>query len=319
MREGQLSLGIDTSNYKTSVAIMDKEGNILYDCRKFLKVKKGERGLRQSDALFQHVGQLPQIIEDAMKIAGIRENIGCVSVSSRPRPVEGSYMPVFTAGIAIAQTISNVLDVPLFKFSHQEGHIEAVKFFSPLKNTKEPFVCFHFSGGTTEAIYVDNDKGQFEIVGGSRDLAYGQVLDRIGVALGFDFPCGEQMDRLALAGGSVQNIFTPIKVNDAFVNLSGIETQGQRIIQGNNYDTRDIAESLLRSLAESVRKMVLQLHEKYYVNDFIFAGGVSSSQYIKNYLTENIDSRLNLFFGKPEMASDNGVGTALLGGQKIWH
>ena len=184
-----LSLGIDTSNYKTSVAVVDAEGNILYNHQKLLEVKSGERGLRQSEALFQHVQRLPGVIEEALQSEGIRTRIGSVSVSSRPRPVDGSYMPVFTAGMGYARAVAAALDVPLQEFSHQEGHIEAVKHYSEMAEL-DKLICFHFSGGTTEAVLVDKHDGIFEIVGGSRDLAYGQVLDRLGVALGHAFPCG---------------------------------------------------------------------------------------------------------------------------------
>lgn len=316
MSKNKLSLGIDTSNYKTSVAVVDSEGNILFNCQEFLHVKNGERGLRQSDALFHHIQKLPEIIEKALAQDNIREKIGCISVSTRPRPVEGSYMPVFTAGINCARVLSASLNVPLFSFSHQEGHIEAVKYYSPIRDIAKPFVCFHFSGGTTEAILVDYDKQLFEIVGGSRDLAYGQVLDRIGVSLGMDFPCGEEMDRIACSGGPAKGIFTKIKVNDCYVNLSGIETQGQRFL--GSQPTEQIIENLFSTLAQSIGQMTVQIAEKYQVEDFIFAGGVSSSKYIRNYLNKILPKHLNIVFGDAKLSQDNAIGTALLGGQQIW-
>lgn len=137
-----LSLGIDTSNYKTSVAVTDRRGNILFDKRIFLTVKKGERGLRQSEALFQHTNRLPDMLSEALENENIRNNICRVCVSSRPRPVDGSYMPVFLAGISAAKCISSALNVPLYRFSHQEGHMEAVRFYSPLSDGR---TCHIFS------------------------------------------------------------------------------------------------------------------------------------------------------------------------------
>ncbi len=315
-----LSLGIDTSNYKTSVAVVDQEGNILFNHQKLLEVKSGERGLRQSEALFQHVQRLPGVIEDAFSIADIRGNIGSVAVSTRPRPVEGSYMPVFTAGHGYARAVSAALGVPLYEFSHQEGHIEAVKHYSEMSGL-DRLICFHFSGGTTEAVLVDKQEGIFEIVGGSRDLAYGQVLDRLGVTLGHAFPCGAALDEMAVSAEVSgikpdKSLLTKIKVRDGFVNLSGIETQCQRSAYSTEACT--LVNTAFFRLSESVAEMTKQLSTKYDINNFLYAGGVSCSRYMRKYLAANLDHSINTAFGAPELSSDNAIGIALLGGKKIW-
>lgn len=317
--EKPLSLGIDTSNYKTSVAVTDRNGVIIRDCRSFLYVKKGERGLRQSDALFQHVRILPRLIEEALDDPSIRKNIGCVSASSRPRPVEGSYMPVFTAGVSAGEMIASSLGVPFYTFSHQEGHIEAASYYCGENPSR--FVSFHFSGGTTEALLVTRDEtgADFEIVGGSKDISFGQLLDRAGVSMGFDFPCGQVMDDLACeACESLQKeasgIFTPIKVKDGYVNLSGTETQAMKA--AGRFDSRIVSLGLLATVASSIEKITLQLAEKYEPEIFIFAGGVSSSRFIRQYLGKNKRQDIKLVFSDPGLASDNAVGTALLGGKK---
>ena len=315
----RLSVGIDTSNYKTSVAVVDEKGNILCNHQQLLQVKKGERGLRQSEALFQHVQNLPPVFEKMFEtplpdVSGkIRDRIGCISVSTRPRPLDGSYMPVFTAGHGYARAAAAAIGVPLYEFSHQEGHIEAIRYYSELQDVN-PLICFHFSGGTTEAILVDGTHS--EIVGGSRDLAYGQVLDRIGVAMGLDFPAGDAMDKIAMSSQGHRQIFTKIKVKDGFVNLSGIETQGQRVL--GDYPHTELLDDLFETLSESIMEMTLQLSSKYQINSFIYAGGVSCSQYMRQYLSENLYQNLNIAFGKSELSSDNAIGTALLGGKNIW-
>ena len=309
-----LSLGIDTSNYKTSVAVVDASGEVLFNHQQLLQVKRGERGLRQSEALFQHVQNMPPVLERLFEDDSLRQQIGAVSVSSRPRPVEGSYMPVFTAGLGYGRSVAAALGVPLYEYSHQEGHIEAIRYYSELSDVN-PIICFHFSGGTTEALLVDENR--FEIVGGSRDLAYGQVLDRIGVALGLDFPCGEAMDKIAMASQGHPQIFTRIKVKDGYVNLSGIETQGQRLLR--DYPQTMLLDDLFESLSRSIMEMTLQLSAKYDIQNFIYAGGVSCSQYMRQFLTEHLYRDLNIVFGKSELSSDNAIGMALLGGKHLWH
>lgn len=324
---GNLSVGIDTSNYKTSVAVVDAQGEILFHHEQLLQVKKGERGLRQSEALFQHVQNLPPVFERlfAQELPGgsgtVRDHIGCVCVSTRPRPVEGSYMPVFTAGHGYARALAAGLGVPLYECSHQEGHIEAIRHYSEFADVN-PLICFHFSGGTTEAILVDG--GHSEIVGGSRDIAYGQVLDRIGVALGIDFPAGDAMDKIAMSSdktsrktrGSNPQIFTKIKVKDGYVNLSGIETQGQRLLH--EYPQETLAMDLFCALSCSVRDMTEQLSAKYHITNFIYAGGVSCSRYLRQYLAGHLEPSLHIAFGRSELSSDNAIGVALLGGKNLW-
>ena len=303
-------LGIDTSNYKTSVALVNKSGEIIFNHQQFLEVKKGERGLRQQEALFQHVNNLPDAINQAMSFVSNDDHIEAVSVSVRPRPVEGSYMPCFNAGYSAAKIISSALGVPLFEFSHQEGHFEAVNHYSIFSGCDD--VCFfHFSGGTTEAVFKD------EIIGGTKDISFGQVLDRVGVTLGLAFPCGNELDQMAISlPASHNDVLTPIKVKDCWVNLSGIETQSQNYLQ-NRY-SKDFVSELFEELSKAIVTMTKQIREKYDVKKFLFSGGVSSSQYIRNYIENNMDEEIKCAFGDPSLSSDNAVGIALLGGKKIW-
>lgn len=117
-------LGIDTSNYTTSVALIDENNNILVDLRRVLKVKKGQRGLRQQEAVFQHINNMSVLIEEMSKLVDVY-NIDTVSCSSRPRNLPDSYMPVFMVGKQQALIISNLLKTKFREYSHQEGHIAA--------------------------------------------------------------------------------------------------------------------------------------------------------------------------------------------------
>lgn len=305
-------LGIDTSNYKTSVAVVDNEKNIICNESVFLNVKKGERGLRQSVALFQHIKQLPTLIDKCLLSDEIRNNLKCVSVSTKPRNIEGSYMPVFLAGETVAKTISSSLHLPLHTFSHQEGHIKAVKAYSSF-DKEYPLIVFHFSGGTTEALLVEKDK--ITIIGGTKDISYGQVIDRIGVFLGMNFPAGKEMDSIAYKTKEVASCFSKIKVKNCFINLSGVETQALNLINNNKYSTDIIISSLFKTLSNSILDIINDLKNEYNINKFMFTGGVSSSEYIKNYIMNNLDNDVEIQFGIPSLSSDNAVGIALLGGE----
>lgn len=323
-----LYLGIDTSNYTTSVAITDQEGRVYADERIILKVKEGQRGLRQSDAFFQHIQNLPGLYEntiDTVLDAGLnRENIKGVSVSTRPRNVDGSYMPVFTAGENFAKVISKTLDIPLHRTSHQEGHIKAIEAFN---NVGDTFICFHISGGTMEILKVDkSEDGQFniEIIGKSLDLSIGQLIDRVGVAMGFQFPCGAAMDKELIElnikpGKKVKLDGNPIKdipVKNMEFNLSGIETQIVKYIDLKKDQEGIIAEEVKNQVLQllftkillCLQKLVDQCKNNFSEYKIVFAGGVSQSRYIQKYISRDI------IFGK--YGADNAVGVSLLAAEK---
>lgn len=311
-------LGIDTSNYKTSAAVIDADGNIVCDYRQLLNVKQGERGLRQSDALFQHVKNLPELIKKCFSDMD-PSRIRAVAYSDRPRPVEGSYMPVFNAGIGMAESLAAALNVPCFSFSHQEGHIEAIRFRSELADEHE-LLCYHLSGGTCELLKVSGD--DIEIIGGSKDISFGQVIDRVGVKLGMQFPAGEYMDAAALDAGSASKCLKKISTDGLFFNLSGIETQAGRKADELTTACKD-ASPLIRELMDKLAKLLVTVTEKAVadtsINNVVFTGGVASSKYISTIIKEHFrGSGTNIEFGDQNFSQDNAVGTALLGGRKIW-
>jgi len=316
MRVKDCVLGIDTSNYKTSVALICKDGKIVNDVRKLLSVSKGDRGLRQSHAFFQHIEALPALLEQAL--CDNNERIAAVSVSERPRPVDSSYMPVFKAGESIAEVLAQALGVPVFKFSHQEGHIEAVKNSSGFRDKKD-LLCFHLSGGTCELLKISGDA--IEIIGGSRDISLGQVLDRVGVSLGIDFPCGEVFDDIAMKTDATGDYLKDIPVMGTEINLSGIETQAGRIaekkLSGRERDM--LIKELLNRICNALVKLSENAVTSTKMRDILFVGGVSSSRFIAGKLNARfIGTTINIEFGDQSLASDNAVGIAYLGGKKIW-
>ena len=324
--KNKLFLGIDTSNYKTSLALVRSEG-IVFDRRILLKVKEGERGLRQQEALFQHVMNLPELFKEAfnsLEELGDYEIVS-VSASSRPRNVEGSYMPCFNAGVSAAEILASSLGLKAKLFSHQEGHIEAAKRFTELKEEKK-FIAFHFSGGTTEVLLVDD--GRIDIIGGTKDISFGQVLDRVGVYLGMDFPAGEELDKLAYSElkekeNQTNKIVLPkIKVDDGYINLSGFETHLKRVIEDKNREDldkdfiRNLSFSIFNSFSDAISRMMDRAKEKTGVNTFLFSGGVSSSSTLRRLMDcRREDKEERIVFSQPELSSDNAVGIAYLGGE----
>jgi N6-L-threonylcarbamoyladenine synthase len=310
MNQNNIVIGIDTSAYTTSVAAVNEDGKVLLDIKRLLDVPMGTRGLRQSDARNQHHKNLDEILSQLPEALDIKQ-VAAIAVSDKPRPVVGSYMPVFMDGVEFGAKLANQLNRPLYFFSHQEGHIEAVKHFSPLMETSN-VLCFHLSGGTSELLLVK--EVSINIIGGSKDLSFGQLIDRVGVALGMVFPAGQQMDQIAYGNASTTNWLTVIPIHELYFNLSGIETQCQRrITQG--VEKEQLVSDLFLQISKCLCKVIDEASRQNHIKEILMVGGVSASRTIQYYLLTHLKHCTPIF---GTFSSDNAVGIALLGGNKLW-
>lgn len=300
-------IGIDTSNYTTSFAICDLEGNVLQNYKILLPVREGERGLRQSDAVFAHIKNLP-LIANKIKEDSQSYEILAVGHSAYPRDIEGSYMPCFLVGEALSDILASLYKVENYKFSHQAGHIRA-SVYSSGALTEKNFIAFHVSGGTTEILYVNNENNHYTInlLGGSNDLHAGQAIDRVGVKIGLKFPCGPKIEELAREN-SVEIPRYNISVDKFNCNLSGVENLADKLLK-NTENLQLVSAFVLDFISKTIEKLTSNLREIYPNVQIIYAGGVMSNSIIK----DNIKSKFsNVYFATPEYSSDNASGIALL-------
>ncbi len=308
MIDREVILGIDTSNYTTSVAILGLDGELIANLKLPLPVKEGERGLRQSDAVFAHTVNMPRLMSEAGDI--LRGYKVCaIGVSATPRNEKGSYMPCFLTGVACAESIAATLGVPLYRFSHQCGHIMAAVYSSGNYDLlKSNFGAFHISGGTTELVRVSPTERGFdtELVGGSADLNAGQVIDRIGVYLGMRFPAGPALEEAALKN-TEKLPKKKVSSNGMTVNLSGLENMAIKLYK----DTSNVpltAAFVFDYIGRAISAMLEEYNRRYGNSTVVCAGGVMCNSIIKKMLSESFD----VCFAEPSMSSDNAVGTAAL-------
>ena len=256
-------LGIDTSNYTTSAALLDLETGEVHQEKQLLPVKAGEAGLRQSDAVFHHTRQLPELLERLSPF--LAENPVCgVSVSTRPRNVDGSYMPCFLTGVGTARAVAAVTGVPLYETSHQVGHVLAALYSAGrLGACEKPFLAFHVSGGTTDSLYCEPDEQaalKITPCGTSLDLKAGQAIDRVGLMLGLQFPCGKALEQLAKQSRKPFRIKPVIRGVDCC--LSGLENQCRKKLEQGE-PPADIARFCLMTVAETVIAMTKAAQERH--------------------------------------------------------
>ena len=302
-----LFLGIDTSNYTTSVALYDSATGEIAQKKQLLPVREGQLGLRQSDAVFHHTAQLHTLFGELLEGVNPRE-IAAIGVSTRPRPVDGSYMPCFTVGENTAKILSSALRVPLFEYSHQEGHIAAALYSSKRDDLFDrEFLAFHVSGGTTEAVIAKGDGFGFSVEPAAKtlDLNAGQAVDRVGLMLGLRFPCGMELERLAAQNAGKIKVRPTLKGCDCC--LSGVENRCQKLIKEGR-SREYVAAFCIEYIRVTLAAMTDAVFETHGVMPVVYAGGVMSNKMIKN----SFEEKYNAVFAEPVFSSDNAAGIAYL-------
>ena len=311
----RVTLGFDTSCYTTSAAAVSEHGEVIAASRMLLPVGQGQRGLRQSEAVFAHVRQMPQVMDDLKKqLAGKDVQIVAVCASASPRDEEDSYMPVFTVGLGHARVLSDALNVPLFTTSHQQGHIAAGLVGN--QAPEDVFVALHLSGGTTELLECRD--GKLTLVGGCADLHAGQLVDRVGVAMGLPFPAGPHLEKLAMSyEGTVENLLPVSFEKDGLTcHLSGVETKAQQWIKEGKMTHEQIAAEVFDVLARTVARLLTGAGEKTGAKQALVVGGVASSTLLRELLSRRLKKQrkpIRVFFGQPQYSADNAVGVAAIG------
>jgi len=296
--------GFDTSNYTTSIAYFDGTDGV--NCSKLLPVKAGELGLRQSDAVFHHTKSLPELSGRLFSNLEI-DDVAAIGVSTRPRAVEGSYMPCFMVGYSHAKLLADMLNVPLVECSHQQGHVAASLWSAGrLDLMDQPHLAWHLSGGTTELLLVEPEGKNVKCtrIGGTTDISAGQLIDRTGQLLGLPFPAGKHVDSLSKEAQN-KDLFK-VKCPEMEFSLSGVQNK----VTAYFADCQDVAETAgyaLRCVCYAVYTATKNAMQRYPGLPVVFSGGVASNAMLREKIAP-----LYPIFAKPEFSTDNAMGVAVL-------
>ncbi|MDO4921111.1 MAG: O-sialoglycoprotein endopeptidase [Phascolarctobacterium sp.] len=303
-------LGLDTSCYTTSVAVLAEDGGLLGEARRILSVKPGRCGLQQSEMVFQHTRNLPELVESVLQ--GKDYELAAIGVSGYPRPLENSYMPAFLAGLSVARSLAALTGAKLEIISHQENHLEA-GVWSAGGPWVQRFLLLHASGGTTDLLLAerqDNGRCRITQVGGSIDLHAGQFVDRVGVALGLQFPAGRALERVA--AGAEARAELPVSVRKLNVSLSGPCTAALRALERGT-DGAALALGVEYALGETFARLLRNGAAAYDVQDALLVGGVGSNQYIRQHVEAKLAKRgVRLWVPEGRFSCDNAAGCAAL-------
>ena len=297
-------IGFDTSNYTTSIAYYDGTQGV--NCSKLLPVKQGELGLRQSDAVFAHIKGLPELSGRLFSNFDASA-ITAVGVSTRPRAVDGSYMPCFLVGYAQAKLLADVFGVPLVEVSHQQGHVAASLWSAGRLDLMDtPHLAWHLSGGTTELLLVEPEGRNVRCtkIGGTTDISAGQLIDRTGQLLSLPFPSGRHIDALSQKASNT-DLFK-VKCSGTEFSLSGVQNKVQQYFVSCE-DAVETAAYALRCVAYAVYQATKNAQKEYPGLPVVFSGGVAS-----NSMLRQVMQPLHPVFSEPQYSTDNAMGVALL-------
>ena len=296
-------IGFDTSNYTTSVASFDGIDGM--NCSQLLPVKEGQLGLRQSDAVFAHTKSLPEL--SGRLFSHVKdEHIVAIGVSTRPRAVEGSYMPCFMVGYSHAKLLSDSFHVPLVEVSHQQGHVAACLWSADRMDLMDkPHLAWHLSGGTTELLLVEPEGKNVRCtrIGGTSDISAGQLIDRTGQLLGLPFPAGKHVDALSVQSESTD--FFRVKCNALDFSFSGVENKVRQYAE--SHDPAAVCSYALRSVCNTILTVSKAAQKAYPGLEIVFSGGVAS-----NSMLRSMTAPLNPVFSDPKYSTDNAMGVAVL-------
>ena len=297
-------IGFDTSNYTTSIAWLD--GIAGENCSQLLPVREGELGLRQSDAVFHHTKSLPELSGRLFSHIAADE-ITAIGVSTRPRAVDGSYMPCFMVGYSHAKILADTLGVPLVECSHQQGHVAASLWSAGRLDLMEvPHLAWHLSGGTTELLLVEPEGKNVRCtcIGGTSDISAGQLIDRTGQLLGLPFPAGKHLDAL-WPDANNKDVFR-VKCPQFTFSLSGVQNKVNQYYDSCN-DKVETAAYALRCVCQAVLTATQNAQKEYPGLPVVFSGGVAS-----NAMLRKVVAPLNPIFCEPQFSTDNAMGVAVL-------
>lgn len=307
------TIGFDTSNYATSLAVFDTAGEVVCAKKRFLPVKPGQLGLRQSDALFHHTVTLPELLDELSHEVDLSQ-VAAVGVSQKPRPTQGSYMPCFLAGVNAATAFALAKDLPLVYTTHQQGHAAAALYAAKREQLfQEKVLLFHISGGTTDLLLC-NQVRQITTLGTSSDLYAGQAVDRVGVKLGFAFPAGAEVSRMAAQ--CPEDIRPKSSVRGMECSLSGLENQCNALLAAGK-SPEYVCKYCLLCVADTVVKMTKAAQKEYPGLEVVCAGGVMSSDVIRGWVQQRLPK---VHFVPGQYSSDNAIGVSILAAREagLW-
>jgi len=310
-----LILGIESSCDETGAAIIqasskNKKVKLLSNSlATSLAIHAKSGGIIPENAAREQIKFIIPVIKETLEKANLKLNdIDKFAVTYGPGLI-GSLL----IGVETAKTLSYIYKKPLIPTNHLLGHIYANFIDEGQKEIKFPAIALIVSGGHTDLVLIKNHE-DYKWLGGTRDDAAGEAMDKIGRLLGLPYPGGPYIEKAAANGKAKYTFPKPLENSGDFdFSFSGLKSAVLREVMNKKLSKQDVSDLSLavqKSITDVLIKKTILATKKYEVESILLGGGVAANQTLKNNLTEEINKKLQktkLFVPSKILCTDNGA------------
>jgi N6-L-threonylcarbamoyladenine synthase len=312
-------LAIESSCDDTSVAII-RDGYVLSNLIANQDIHMLYGGVVPELASRAHQVNIVPVTHQALIKAGINaEDIDAVAFTRGPGLL-GSLLvgTSFAKGFALSQ------DIPLIEVNHLQAHVLAHFILDKDKKNRLPsfpFLCLLVSGGHTRIIIMKSQL-EMEVIGNTIDDAAGEAFDKCGKVMGFTYPAGPLIDKLALEGNINAFRFSKPRIKDLDFSFSGLKTGFLYFLRDRLKEDPDFIENNKADLCASLQHTIISiLIDKVVkaslltgISEIGIAGGVSANSGLRNEMQREAEKRnWNLYIPELRFTTDNAAMIGITG------
>lgn len=311
-------LAIETSCDETSIAILKNKKIISNVTISQILEQQKYGGVMPSLAARLHIENIQSVLVKSLSEANISpEKIDYIAYTEKP-----GLIVCLQIGKIVAETLSLYLDKPLIPINHLEGHIYA-SLINKKKEWKFPVLALIISGGHTQLYQVNNHRN-FVLLGETLDDAIGECLDKSAILLGYNYPGGPVIEKLALVGKNTYKLPIPKNDDSLDFSFSGLKSEISRIVkkEEKNLNINDLSCSLQHILARKITKKLKKAWLITQAETIVIGGGVIANKFLRNYLIKNFkkwEQKINIFIPEIEYSTDNAAMIGITAYYKINH
>ena len=312
-------LGIESSCDDTSAAII-KDGYLLSNVVASQAVHESYGGVVPELASRAHQQNIVPVVHEALKRANVtKEELSAIAFTRGP-----GLMGSLLVGVSFAKGLARSLNIPMVDVNHLTGHVLA-HFIKPEgednAQPQYPFLCLLVSGGNSQIILVKayND---MEILGQTIDDAAGEAIDKCSKVMGFGYPGGPIIDRLARLGNPKAYTFSKPHIPGLDYSFSGLKTSFLYSLRNWLKDDpnfienhkEDLAASLEATIVEILMDKLRKAAKQYNIKQVAVAGGVSANNGLRNAFHDHARRYgWDIFIPKFGYTTDNAAMIAMAG------
>ena len=312
-------LGIESSCDDTSAAVI-KNGYLLSNVTAGQAVHEAYGGVVPELASRAHQQNIVPVVDQALRQAGVdKEAISAVAVTLGP-----GLMGSLLVGVSFAKGLAAALGVPLIEANHLQGHILA--HFIEVEGEAHdappyPYLCLMVSGGNSQIVKV-NAYNQMEMLGQTIDDAAGEAMDKCSKVMGFGYPGGPIIDKLARQGNARAFTFSKPDVKGLDYSFSGLKTSFLYFLRDQiktdpdfiAHHKEDLAASLEKTIVDILMKKLKQAVKETGINHVALAGGVSANTALRAaFKAQEAAGNWHIYIPKFGYTTDNAAMIAITG------